>query len=334
MTAVLTCPTCEARVRVSESRAGQKARCPRCEAIFLVPDLNEPAEEAPPPARPAPRPRPDYEDDRPYRPRRRPRRKSGSEFPAALVAVLVLVGGLFAAGGVGAWVLLRAKPVTTPVQQSAAAPTTVAAPAATTPAPPAAGGGGGAAEGAFDEAGNVAEPGANRPVERPQGPPPGVGVGPAGVDPGTVELSNPKLEGFGLQMRITVDYRFTNGAPTLAAGRYVLYIKPSRGFNIYYVEMNPGELKADGQITASGFASGGDKFHAPFEVYLVLEPPGIGPRGQRSGKTVSNTLTVDHVDLNPGVGRPGMPGPIGPRPPIGPIGPRGPFGPRGPGGRG
>jgi hypothetical protein len=75
---VLECPHCRKQVRVPESAAGRRARCPLCQEAFSVPAEDEAVTED----RPPPRSRhPRDEDDRPRRfrdeeddrPRRRPR---------------------------------------------------------------------------------------------------------------------------------------------------------------------------------------------------------------------------------------------------------------------
>lgn len=79
---VLACPHCRKQIRVPDSAAGKRARCPLCQEAFVVPGDDEDAvtEDRPPPRSRGPsreeedRPRRPRDEDEDDRPRRRPSR--------------------------------------------------------------------------------------------------------------------------------------------------------------------------------------------------------------------------------------------------------------------
>jgi hypothetical protein len=125
MPITFTCPSCAKTLRVSETTAGRKGRCPNCADIFTIPHASTVAEE--PPARerpermpaaarrtPAP-PARDEEDDLPPehelrededdfedRPRRKTKRRRSKRGGSGLLVVGLIVGLLALLGGGGA----------------------------------------------------------------------------------------------------------------------------------------------------------------------------------------------------------------------------------------
>jgi predicted Zn finger-like uncharacterized protein len=117
MSFTITCPSCQRTLRVPESLVGQAVKCPSCAHQFTAPEQIE-DEPAPRPAsdrpsrRPAETPQDDYEDERRPSKRRaraddhveeyeeepRRRRSRSGEKPGKVqaIAIMVLVGGIFA----------------------------------------------------------------------------------------------------------------------------------------------------------------------------------------------------------------------------------------------
>lgn len=118
MSFTITCPACDKQLRVPESLLGQAVKCPACAHNFTAPDQVD--EEAPrrssaperPSRRPAtPPPEDDFQDE-PRPSRRRPRdddegdddeaprrsRRRSEEKPGKIqgIAIMILVGGVFA----------------------------------------------------------------------------------------------------------------------------------------------------------------------------------------------------------------------------------------------
>jgi predicted Zn finger-like uncharacterized protein len=104
MTLTISCPDCQRPLRVPENLLGQAVKCPSCSHTFMAPESLE--EKPARPAAPAPRvisddePRPAklpvYDEDRgldreqaPSRPRMKPGK-------AQAVAIMILIGGIYA----------------------------------------------------------------------------------------------------------------------------------------------------------------------------------------------------------------------------------------------
>jgi hypothetical protein len=100
----LTCPECDGVLSVAGSvEAGKKIRCPKCSAIFRMPEADESAVSAGPPARRNERDDEDMDDDYESRParRRRSRQPGRKGMPvAATIAIGAVV--LIASAGVAA----------------------------------------------------------------------------------------------------------------------------------------------------------------------------------------------------------------------------------------
>jgi predicted Zn finger-like uncharacterized protein len=124
MSHTIACPSCERTLRVPESLLGQQVKCPTCAHTFAAPDSIEeapPRRPAPPPEEPRPRraappPEADYEEPRPSRRRPRddyeddyedaPRRRRRDEKPGKVqaIAIMTLIGGIFAVLIAVAWI--------------------------------------------------------------------------------------------------------------------------------------------------------------------------------------------------------------------------------------
>lgn len=121
MNFTLACPSCQRSLRVPENLLGQSVKCPSCGHIFTAPDRVE--EEAPrqstaeqPSRRATPQPvdafddaprRPpddDYDEDHDEVPRRRGRGPKPGKVQA--IAVMILVGGIFACVWSLGWTML------------------------------------------------------------------------------------------------------------------------------------------------------------------------------------------------------------------------------------
>jgi predicted Zn finger-like uncharacterized protein len=306
MAITTTCPGCSTKYQLADTMRGKKVRCKSCSETFTVrdrpiaPDRDENEEAIQSSPRPAKRVA-RYEDDedtgRPL-PRRRPRKKDSN----ATVLTLVIVGGVAAGvlvlglGGFAIWAMKRARQLQPPPvvvnsnlppafnpQNQAGAP-----PAPENNAPPA------------DQNPPPVAPPFNPPAQNPapaQGPP-------------AVELSNGKVSGFGTQMEVTVDYRFTSGSP--GGKRLYLIIKATKAGGLrqsyYLAELKSIGNKTQGTIGARGMSFGAE--HGPFEMWIGESSGGIGlVMTDRELKKISNVVTVATKQFSP----PGMRPPIGPR---------------------
>jgi hypothetical protein len=141
--------------------------------------------------------------------------------------------------------------------------------------------------------------------------------------PLAVELTNATISGFGAQMEVSVDYRFTSGNPT--GRRLFLFIKATKagGFfqSHYLAELHTLGNRMQGTIKAAGMTFGFE--NGPFEMWVGEGAAGIVPPllTDRELKKISNVVTVASKEPGfPGFpGMPGMPGMPG-RPPFGPRG--------------
>lgn len=301
MSIAITCPGCSASYQLAESMRGKKARCKSCSTVFVVrektiaPDRDEDEEriqDSPRPAKRVVRYEEDEDDERPL-PRRRPRRKQSDSalvpllIAGGIVAVVLIVG----LGGVAIWALTRSpQPRSTPL--AAPNPPPNAVQPAQNPPPP-------------------NQPGAHFP---PGFPPVGNPMPQQG--PLVAQLSNGKVSGFGAQMEVTVNYRFTSGNP--AGRRLVLFLKATKPGGLrqsYYVaELHTIGGRTEGTIGARGMSFGLE--HGPFEMWIGEAPPGVGLLiSERELKKISNVVTVASKEHT----IPGMPGM---RPPFGPRGRR------------
>jgi hypothetical protein len=108
MNFTISCPSCERNLRVPPSLLGQAVKCPNCSTDFTAPEGVEedvPRRPAPPPEqdfdeeipRPSKRPsRRDELDDDDYDEEPRPRRRREKPGKVQAIAILVLIGGIFA----------------------------------------------------------------------------------------------------------------------------------------------------------------------------------------------------------------------------------------------
>ncbi len=118
MAITFACPGCQQQLRVSDDKAGKKAKCPSCATLMMIPDAPAFVED-PMPARTRPQrdaggsaprasnqeePFPDDGDERAFVPKKRRKRKSGSS-AVLWIAVGVASLVLLAAVGVGAYFL-------------------------------------------------------------------------------------------------------------------------------------------------------------------------------------------------------------------------------------
>ncbi|HTU18632.1 MAG TPA: zinc-ribbon domain-containing protein [Gemmataceae bacterium] len=305
-----TCPSCHATYTLADTMRGKKVRCKSCSEAFVVRgkagslDKDDGAgriQVSPHPAKRAARYEED-EDTRRPQPRRRPREKSGNN----ILVPLLIVGGLIAvflvlgAAGVAVWAFTRS-------------PKTLATPVAVSSNPPA----------------NAPQPVQNPPQHQPAVPPPQMAppVNPPVQAPMPVnaplqppmpangplaaELSNGNISGFGAQMRVTVNYRFTSGNP---AGRQLfLLIKASKAMglrqNFYLAELRTIGGQMQGTIGAEGLTFGIE--HGPFEMWFGEGQPGIGlPTTESQIRKISNVVIVATKQFAPpGMGpRRGPPG--------------------------
>ena len=108
MPAIIPCPRCGRKVRVSDDLIGTRVRCSQCQAAFVVepeeeqsaagvrPDSHRPAP-PPPEEEPPPRRRPDDEYEEDDRPRRRPRAPgSAGEWAKVRTGITFILAALFA----------------------------------------------------------------------------------------------------------------------------------------------------------------------------------------------------------------------------------------------
>src|SRR4051794_1615043 len=101
MPSIVNCPSCDRQLRVPDGLVGQKVKCPTCATLFLADEEPPPRPSrrgSPPPDdvpdRPSRRrPEDEYEEDDDRPSRRRPAAKPGK---AQAVAVMMLIGGIFA----------------------------------------------------------------------------------------------------------------------------------------------------------------------------------------------------------------------------------------------
>jgi hypothetical protein len=288
MATLLSCPECDATLKLAAPPPeGKRVKCPKCEAVFVPEAVEERRVSADRPVAPArPRSRPAYDDDddrdddRPRRPRRKKQGVNG-------VLIGLLVGGgvlallLVVCAGAGVLLYFRAGPGTQakPVAQ-VNNPMPAAAPAANpmpNPNPAPGGGGNGAGQGGNKGADN----GGQLPGAAPVMPP--------GAMPGNqaqqITLSNAKASSRGLRLEITVDYRFTQGAPGLGQNYFVII---KSGGHSYEAHMFPFDVHNQGTWELSGISFGGPP-RGPYEIYVETGFPGpIGPR-----QTISNTVTAN-----------------------------------------
>jgi predicted Zn finger-like uncharacterized protein len=310
-----TCPGCNADYQLAESMRGKKVRCKSCSEVFvvpskaLVPDRDEDEGRIQSSPRPARRVARDEEDEDRGRPplRRRPVKKSSnsSALPLIIAACVILAVLVLGLGGVAVWVLMRSRPPQP-------------APVASNFNPPP----------AFPQPQPVQDPMPQNPGGMPPQPmvPPGQNPMPAN-GPIAATLSNANISGFGAQMQVTVDFRFTSGSPQ--GRRLFLFIKATKAGgmlqNHYVAELKSIGNQMQGTIKAAGMSFGIE--HGPFELWMGEGPAGFGPPllAANDLKQISNVVTVASKQLGvPGMpGMPRMPGMPGmPRPPIGPRGMR------------
>ncbi len=293
MSITATCPACNTRYQLADTLAGKRVRCKSCSEAFFVRSKTDPSYDEDE-ARIQSSPRPvkraawdeDDEDTGRRQPSRRPRKRRRDSAMLSLV-----IGGCIAAGvlvlvlgGLAVWALGRSRQF-----QQTQLPV----------APP--------------------NQGWVPPQNQPNFPMPPM-VPPA--DPQAqmlpaqgqlaVELSNGKVSGFGAQMQVEVDYRFTSGNP--AGKRLFLMIKATHigGLrqNFYLAELHTIGGQMQGTVRASGMSFGIE--HGPFEMWIGEGPAGgvLPLLSDRDIKKISNVVTVA-VKQNT---LPGM------RPPFGPHG--------------
>jgi predicted Zn finger-like uncharacterized protein len=315
MAITTTCPGCNASYQLADSMLGKKVRCKSCSEVFAVrsktrvPDRDEDEERiqaSPRPARRVVRDEEDEDEERPQ-PRRRPRKKSGNSSLVPLIIGGCVAGGvlILALIGIGVWVLTRSpQQPATPVA-NANPPPPVAQPPRDPALPP-------------NQPGVPNFPpndgNGNPPPMFPPGNQPGQNPMPA-QGPLAVELTNGKVSGFGAQMQVEVDYRFTSGNP--AGKRLFLLIKATKAVglrqNFYVAELRTIGNKMQGTINAAGMSFGIE--NGPFEMWMGEGSVGpIGPLfSDRDLKKISNVVTVANKQMT-------LPGPGGMRPPFGPRG--------------
>jgi hypothetical protein len=145
--------------------------------------------------------------------------------------------------------------------------------------------------------------------------------------PLAVELSNADISGFGVQIEVTANYRFTSGNPV--GRRIFLFIKATNNMgllqkqNFYVAELHNIGNKMQGTIHATGITFGIE--NGPFEMWLGEGTAGMIPPliSDQDLRRISNVVTI--ASKQPGMpGIPGMPGMPGMprRPPFGPRGMR------------
>ncbi|HEY7329883.1 MAG TPA: zinc-ribbon domain-containing protein [Gemmataceae bacterium] len=318
MSIATTCPSCDASYQLADSMLGKKVRCKSCEEIFVVrsksrvPDRDEDEERIQSSPRPAKRVVRDEEDEDEERsqPRRRPRKKSGNSalVPLIIGGCVVAVVLLVVVGGIAVWVLRAA--AHRQVAQVASSNLPPVAQPAQNPAPQ------NQPNQPFPPGGRNFPPNngnANPPPMFPPGNQPGQNPMPA-QGPLAVELTNGKVSGFGAQMQVEINYRFTSGNP--AGKRLYLLIKATKAMglrqNYYVAELRSVGNKTQGTINASGMSFGAE--HGPFEMWMGEGSVGPGLMiSDRDLKKISNVVTVASKQMT-------LPGPGGVRPPIGPRG--------------
>ena len=293
MSITATCPACNTRYQLADTLAGKRVRCKSCSEAFFVrgktaPNRDEDSARIQSSPRPMKQVAWDEEDEDTGRPQpsRRPRKKRRDSSMLPLViggciaaGVLVLVVGGFAVWALGRSRQLHQTPVAVPPPQNQP----------NFPVPPMA-------------------PPANQQAQMP----PAQG-------PLAVELTNGKVSGFGAQMEVEVDYRFTSGNP---AGRRIFLMIKATHFsgirqNYYLAELRNIGGQTQGTVRASGMSFGIE--HGPFELWIGEGTPGamLPLITDRDIKKISNVLTVAVKEHSlPGI--PGMPRIPGTRPPIGP----------------
>ncbi len=282
-----TCPGCNRSYRLADAMRGKRVRCQSCAQVFIIrAEDDERIQTSPRPAKQIVRYEEDEITERP-RPRRRPRKKhSNAAILPLIIAGCVTVGALILLlGGFAIWTWGRSRQLH-PVP--AAFNANLPALPAQNPAPP------------------------QRPADIPLPPMvPPVNLPAQGLL--AAELTNGKVSGFGAQMEVTVDYRFTSGNP--AGRRLFLVIKATKfgglGQNYYLAELRSIGNQTRGTVQASGMSFGIE--HGPFEMWIGEGPPGPpGPvllLAEGDIKKISNIVTVA-VKQNT---LPGIRLPIGPR---------------------
>jgi len=312
MAIVLTCPECEASLKLASRPApGKKVRCPKCQAIFAPEEPEARRQSAERPAAPV-RSRPaededeEEEDDREERRSRRPSRRRRKQSSGNAVLIGLLVGGvlvLLTGVGIGGYVLYsRAQAVS---RASQVPPVVVAQPNvgnAALPAP---------AQANAGPAGNAAPKVDGNPPPAP--PPPirkdavtpglygdqgGEAVAPADPSlPNTLlrvraadtfyKLSNPRLgtNRFG-RPELSVDYEIVK------VGKYhglTLIVHGDDGRREQWLLIGPTDSHGTLHISHT-FGGPGRAFPTNFEVYLIRGDARYGANAPTF--KVSNSATV------------------------------------------
>jgi hypothetical protein len=290
MAAILTCPECDATLKLAaEPAPGKKVKCPKCEAIFEPEGAETRRVSAERPVAPARR-RPeddDADDDREERRPRRPRKVQGN---GGLMIGLLVGGGvlvllLLTCGVGGAVVWFLASPGSSKAQPAVAKNAQVnnPAPAANNPAPPPAAGNNNAAP---PPAGgnNAAPPPADPLPGAPPANPPMAGGGgnPPGNNAYPVVLSNARVSRRGARMTVSLHYKYVQPGPKIN----VHVVIKSGGGNSYRGDLF-GMLKDEDTLDLSGITFGGID-RGPYEIYLETGIGRLGPHQQ-----ISNSITVN-----------------------------------------
>jgi hypothetical protein len=224
---------CGKRLRVDDALIGKAVRCPVCNTVLKVQAEPEEIEPEEEAPRPVRRRRDFDEDDEPPLPRRKKKRKKKAT--ASFALIWLLVGG--------AAVALAAVLTVTFWPRGGTGP-------------------------------NSDTPVANKPGTNPDASKPGGNKGPSGTEGPWVELSEPKFTVVGpLQLRASVKYRFTKGAP-LEHLKYLVMVRvdyPSGGGNGMLMERDGRIVNPEG----------------------VLEGEVIVGRPIPEGETISYELTMN-----------------------------------------
>lgn len=293
-----TCPSCNTSYQLADTMRGKRVRCKSCSEVFDVRDEDTMRIQASP--RPDTRVAREEDDDDRDRPpvRRRPVKKSRNNSAVPLLIVVCVVLGILVlgVGGIAVWAFARSRQPQPPPEVAN-----------------------------FNRPAPVPQP-AQAPPQNPGGMPPQQAVPPfenpmPAQGPLAAQLTNANISGFGAQIEVTADYRFTSGNP--GGRRIVLFIKATKamGFiqkeNYYVAELHSIGNKTQGTIRAAGMTFGLEQ--GPFEMWLGEGPGGLGPLiAEKDLRKISNVVTV--AGKQPGM--PGMPGFPGMRPPFGPRGVR------------
>ncbi len=88
MSILVACPDCKARVTAPDSAAGKRVKCPDCQCVMILPEVDDP-----PRKRPAPRH--DEDDDRP---RKKKEKKKAASRGFLNHPIVLIVGGLLGVG--------------------------------------------------------------------------------------------------------------------------------------------------------------------------------------------------------------------------------------------